>query len=124
MSQGKPGRDLYAVLGVPRTATHTDLDRAYRALVRRHHPNSRTTTDPAQASTDDATLQLIQAAYAVLRNPDRRAAYDRLNPPPPTAARTVRAGHVRPVTSATWPLPDPPLRAGPVHWKPPPSSTR
>ena len=121
MSQGKPGRDLYAVLGVPRDATHTDLVHAYRALVRRHHPDSRTTTDPDQASTDDATLRLIQAAYAVLRNPDERAAYDRRNPPRPTAARTVNV-HSGP--SATRPLVDPPLRAGPVYWKPPPSGTR
>jgi len=112
---------LYAVLGVPPDASHSDLVHAYRALVRRHHPDSRTTTDPDQASTDDATLRLIQAAYAVLRNPDERAAYDRRNPSPPTVARTVNG---RPAPSPPWPLADPPLRAGPVYWTPPSSRNR
>jgi DnaJ-class molecular chaperone with C-terminal Zn finger domain len=97
-----PTDDPYTVLGVPRTATARDISHAYRALLRAHHPDTR---DQITGPTADAgtELQRILTAYAILRDPARRAEYDRLRKP---------ARHARPRTE------DPPIRAGSVHWKP------
>lgn len=62
--------DLYERLGVPRGADATTLRRAYRRLALRFHP------DRAGAGAT-ATFQRIAAAYDVLSDPQRRAAYDR-----------------------------------------------
>jgi curved DNA-binding protein CbpA len=69
--------DLYAVLGVPPSATQAEISRAYRALLRRHHPDTRPQDDESQRIASDATLHQVLAAYAVLHDPDRRRDYDR-----------------------------------------------
>jgi curved DNA-binding protein CbpA len=62
--------DYYAVLGVTPTAEAVVISAAYRALIRHYHPD--TNPDPdAQAKTREIT-----AAYAVLRDPKKRADYD------------------------------------------------
>jgi curved DNA-binding protein CbpA len=84
--------DPYTVLGVDPTATTEQITHAYRALLRRHHPDTRAEspteqmhTDPVHA--DDARLQLVLAAYAVLRDPAQRANYDRIRAPRRPAPR-------------------------------------
>ncbi|OBF38621.1 hypothetical protein A5724_09360 [Mycobacterium sp. ACS1612] len=62
----------YAVLGVPRTATPEAITTAYRRRVRALHPDTRT----APQSTEKQLRQVL-AAYAQLRDPARRARYDR-----------------------------------------------
>jgi len=110
-----PIPDLYAVLGVSPDATGDDLDHAFRILVRQLHPDTRTPSDPDNAA--DERLQDILAAYAGLRDPVRRAAYDRTrsatasNPPGPQP--DVR----EPATSARIRV-TPDVRVGPVHWQP------
>ncbi|WP_084481517.1 J domain-containing protein [Ruania albidiflava] len=69
MSRQRP--DYYLILGVTSTATPQEVARAYRALIRRHHPDSR----PPEG--DQTNLADIHEAYAVLRDPRRRADYDR-----------------------------------------------
>ena len=64
--------DPYAVLKVPRTATLEEITSAYRRRVRELHPDTRT----ASESTDEQ-LSRVLAAYKLLRNPERRARYDR-----------------------------------------------
>jgi hypothetical protein len=86
--------DCYAILGVTPAAEDVVIGAAYRALMRHYHPD--TNPDPAA----QARAQEISAAYAVLRDPARRAEYDaqrsaggilwdideRAEPPPPMRA--------------------------------------
>jgi curved DNA-binding protein CbpA len=120
--------DPYRVLGVPPTATQAEITHAYRNHLRAHHPDTR----PAQsAHTADDHLRQVLTAYALLRDPARRAAYDRLTahipePPPPSPAAPKPpdqppAGAVQiPIThhrhlTRTTPDSPPPLWAGPVR---------
>lgn len=64
------GRDLYQVLGIDLHATPADVRRAYRRRAQAVHP------DTAEAGTDEA-MALVNQAWFVLRDPQRRAAYDR-----------------------------------------------
>jgi curved DNA-binding protein CbpA len=110
----RPGTDLYAVLGLSRDATQAEISHAYRVLLRRHHPDTRT-SQVVQSARSDATLQRIIAAYAVLRDPERRAAYDEQA----TQVRgPVRAARTRPPRSPAARTTEPPIQAGPVYWQP------
>ena len=68
-----PGeKDYYHILGVLRTATPTDISAAYYLLAHRHHP------DVSPASVESlAQLKLINEAYDVLSDADKRREYDR-----------------------------------------------
>jgi curved DNA-binding protein CbpA len=90
-------QDHYGVLGVPPSATPEQIARAYRALVRRHHPDSRAAADgraaPGDAEPDhDGALQHVMTAYATLHDPVRRAAYDRRRATSTPAARPTAGG--------------------------------
>ncbi len=63
--------DLYAVLGVKRTATSNEIKSAYRRLARKYHPD--VNSDPAAQSK----FAQINEAYHTLIDPERRRAYDR-----------------------------------------------
>jgi molecular chaperone DnaJ len=65
-------RDLYDLLGLRRSATMAELRRAHQRLVRQLHP-AINPGDPAAAER----FRLVKAAFEVLSNPERRAAYDR-----------------------------------------------
>lgn len=67
--------DYYAVLGVPPDATPEEIQRAYRQLARRYHPDTNNTTGALERFLE------IQEAYQVLSDPQRRAAYDATLPP-------------------------------------------
>ncbi|MFE9750433.1 DnaJ C-terminal domain-containing protein [Saccharothrix saharensis] len=62
--------DHYATLGVPRSASQDEIQRAYRALARRHHPD----LDPEPGA--DERFRAISEAYRVLSDPGRRRRYD------------------------------------------------
>jgi curved DNA-binding protein CbpA len=67
--------DPYAVLGLKPTATSDEITRAYRSQLRALHPDTRAT--PQSIPLVDEQLRLVLAAYALLRDPERRARYDR-----------------------------------------------
>ncbi|GGX76010.1 DnaJ C-terminal domain-containing protein [Streptomyces anandii] len=64
-------RDFYEVLGVPRDADKDEIQRAYRKLARRYHPD--VNKDPAA----EERFKEINEAFSVLSDPDQRARYDR-----------------------------------------------
>jgi curved DNA-binding protein len=63
--------DYYEALGVPRDASAEDIRRAYRALARQYHP------DISKEPGAEDRFKEISEAYEVLRDPEKRARYDR-----------------------------------------------
>ena len=115
------GRDLYALLGVAPDADAREVARAYRRRLREVHPDTRDGLsdgpDPAHAD-----LRALQEAYAVLRNPARRARYDaqrRAAQKPAEAPATGIAVPVRVRTRRPPPTRDWLIRVGPVRSEPP-----
>lgn len=64
-------RDYYEVLEISRTASDTEIKRAYRTLARKYHPDVNKEPDA------EDRFKEVNEAYEVLSNVDRRAAYDR-----------------------------------------------
>lgn len=65
-------KDYYAVLGVERNADLEQIKKAYRKLARQHHP------DVSKGADAEAKFKDAAEAYATLKNPEKRAAYDEL----------------------------------------------
>jgi len=63
--------DFYQALGVSRTASQEEIQRAYRKLARKYHPD--VNKDPGA----EERFKAISEAYDVLSDPDTRARYDR-----------------------------------------------
>jgi DnaJ-class molecular chaperone len=117
--------DPYAILGVTIEASDDDLDHAFRGLVRGLHPDTRT-SDSDDAHDADRRLQELLNAYATLRDPIRRAAYDDAQAAASSgslvSASSPRSRRSEVVASDAAPIRvDPAIRVGPVHWEPPQS---
>lgn len=67
--------DYYATLNVPKTATEKEIKQAYRKLAREHHPDLHQGKAKEEA---EEKFKLINEAYEVLGDPEKRAKYDRL----------------------------------------------
>jgi curved DNA-binding protein len=65
-------RDYYQILGVQRTSTADAIKTAYRRLARKYHP------DVSKEANAEAHFKEVQEAYEVLKDPEKRAAYDQL----------------------------------------------
>jgi curved DNA-binding protein len=66
-------KDYYAVLGVPRTASQTEIKKAYRKKAREHHPDAKPGDSAAERMFKD-----VNEANAVLSDPEKRKQYDAL----------------------------------------------
>ena len=64
-------QDLYATLGVSRTASEDEIRKAYRKLARKHHPD----VNPNDRKAEERFKE-ISFAYEVLSDKDKRARYD------------------------------------------------
>jgi molecular chaperone DnaJ len=65
--------DLYRVLQVSKEASKEDIKQAYYELAKRYHPDS---GSKEQGEAKGERFQLIQMAYEVLSNEERRLQYD------------------------------------------------
>ncbi|MBT8446479.1 MAG: DnaJ domain-containing protein [Gammaproteobacteria bacterium] len=65
-------RDYYEIMGVARDATQDEIKRAYRKLARKYHP------DVSKEADAEARFKEVGEAYEVLKDPEKRAAYDQL----------------------------------------------
>jgi curved DNA-binding protein len=65
-------RDYYKILGVERSVSADALKGAYRRLARKFHP------DVSKEPNAEARFKELQEAYEVLKDPEKRAAYDQL----------------------------------------------
>ena len=65
-------KDYYAIIGLPRGATQDEIKRAYRKLARKYHP------DVSKQPDAELRFKELGEAYAVLKDPEKRAAYDQM----------------------------------------------
>jgi curved DNA-binding protein len=65
-------RDYYSIMGVERDVSQDEIKRAYRKLARKFHP------DVSKEADAESRFKAVGEAYAVLKDPEKRAAYDQL----------------------------------------------
>ena len=92
-------KDYYQILGLTRGADADEVKRAYRKLARKYHP------DVSKEKNAEDKFKEVQEAYEVLRDSDKRAAYDHLGrdfrngqqfrPPPDWSQRFGQSGGQR-----------------------------
>jgi curved DNA-binding protein CbpA len=66
--------DYYGVLGIPKTASPSDIKKAYRTLAARYHPDKHKGNELEDLAREK--LAALNEAYETLSDPARRAAYD------------------------------------------------
>ena len=88
MSQFDSNKDYYAVLGVDKDAPQVEIDRSYKRMASKHHPDR---------GGSEERMKLLNEAYAVLKDTRLRSDYDAVRRPP---APATAAGYAR-VTAPT-----------------------
>ena len=100
-------KDYYQIMGLARDATEDEIKRAYRKLARKYHP------DVSKEPQAEERFKELGEAYEVLKDPEKRAAYDKLGAnwksgqefrPPPDwdSGFEFRGGEFRPGESAAF----------------------
>ena len=72
----KMSSNFYAILGVPPTASVTEIGRAYRKAALQWHPDKWATASDPERQAALERFQIINAAHEELTDPVKRAAYD------------------------------------------------
>jgi curved DNA-binding protein len=89
-------KDYYDLLGISRTASAEEIKRAYRKKARKYHP------DVSKERDAETRFKEVQEAYEVLKDPEKRQAYDHLGSnwkqgqefrPPPDWGQEFHFGH-------------------------------
>jgi curved DNA-binding protein len=65
-------KDYYKIMGLERDASQDEIKRTYRKLARKYHP------DVSKEKDAEARFKEVGEAYEVLKDPEKRAAYDQL----------------------------------------------
>ncbi len=68
--------DYYALLGVKRSASTDEIQKAYRKLARKYHPDLHADKSDRETKAAKEKFQQIQRAYDVLNDPQKRQMYD------------------------------------------------
>jgi DnaJ-class molecular chaperone len=84
--------DYYKTLGVPRNASQADIQKAYRELARKYHP------DVNPEKNAKKKFQQVQKAFDVLNDSEKRELYDRYG----SSFETMGAGGPRPGGAGPW----------------------
>src|SRR6187200_2374197 len=84
--------NYYVVLGIAEDADRETIRSAFRAMVRRYHP------DAGAGASPDAFRQVVEA-YETLNDPARRYAYDRALQRHPVRSRPQRERFVEPLSN-------------------------
>ena len=79
-------KDYYKILGVSKTATQEDIQKTYRKLAKKYHP------DKNKESGSETRFKEIGEAYDVLKDPEKRAKYDQYG----AAWKAAANGHQTP----------------------------
>ena len=72
--------DYYEVLGVSKSATEDEIQKAYRKLARKYHPDLHADKSDREKESAKQNFQKVQQAYDVLSDPKKRQMYDRFGP--------------------------------------------
>jgi DnaJ-class molecular chaperone len=77
MASNKGRRDFYRDLGVERDAPEEEIKRAYRALAKKWHPDTRERSADDVVEPSHDMFRYLSEAYDVLQDRTKRAKYDR-----------------------------------------------
>lgn len=84
--------DPFEVLGVPESASAEDIRRAYRDLVRRHHPDRFGNASPSERARVHKRMAAITAAYRMINDPRELERYRRLSRGRPNQRSSAEPG--------------------------------
>ena len=65
-------RDCYEILGIPKTATDSEIKKAFRSMAKKYHPDA----NPNDKSAEEKFKE-VNEAYSILSDPEKKANYDR-----------------------------------------------